>query len=303
MLKASQPENIPENGIDFLKTEDGYRIKLQEIGNKIHAARDLDDILTGLKDEILSIFAADRMTLFVIDGVKRELVSRFKSGDEIAEIRIPVSKGSVVGYSALTHQLLNISDVHDDQELQSIDEELCFDKSWDQKTGYRTRQVMAYPIIFQKYLMGTLQLVNCKKKPRFSEEDEKAIVDLSKIIGIALYNQKRMAARGGRATKFDYLLENHLLTQKELGKALIDARQRKETVENILINEYKIPKTEMGESLGRYYKVPFVAFNNTHPSLAICWPVLKFPLCAIICGSPCGVKIASLFSPSMILTI
>ena len=43
MLKASQPENIPENGIDLLKTEDGYRIKLQEIGNKIHAARELDD--------------------------------------------------------------------------------------------------------------------------------------------------------------------------------------------------------------------------------------------------------------------
>ena len=265
MLKASQPENIPENGIDLLKTEDGYRIKLQEIGNKIHAARDLDDILTGLKDEILSIFSADRMTVFVIDGVKRELVSRFKSGDEIAEIRIPVSKESVVGYSALTHQLLNISDVHDDQELQSIDEDLHFDKSWDQKTGYRTRQVMAYPIIFQKYLMGTLQLVNCKKRSRFSEEDEKAIVDLSKIIGIALYNQKRMAARGGRATKFDYLLENHLLTQKELGKALIDARQRKETVENILIKDYKIPKSELGESLARYYKVPFVAFNNTHP--------------------------------------
>ena len=58
-----------------------------------------------------------------------------------------------------------------------------------------------------------------------------------------------MAARGGRATKFDYLLENHLLTQKELGKALIDARQRKETVENILIKDYKIPKSELGESL------------------------------------------------------
>jgi hypothetical protein len=76
-----------------------------------------------------------------------------------------------------------------------------------------------------------LQLINRKGGGRFQEADEKAVADLAKIIGIAMYNQKRMAARGGRATKFDYLLENHLVTQKELAKAIADARQRKEPVE------------------------------------------------------------------------
>ena len=112
--------------------------------------------------------------------------------------------------------------------------------------------------------MGAVQIVNRKGGGTFTQQDEKSLADLSKILGIALYNHKRMAARG-RVSKFDYLLESHLLTQKELSKAISDSRQRKEPVEAILIREYKIPKSEMGESLSRYYKVPFVAFNSTYP--------------------------------------
>ena len=265
MLKASQPQAESVNGIDNLKTEVEYRAMLQEIGNKINAARDLDEILIDLKDEIISLFCAERLTVYVVDGVKRELVSRFKSGDEIAEIRLPVSKSSLAGYAALTHKLLNISNVYDKDELSGIDEALQFDKSWDQKTGYRTKQVLVYPIIFQKYLMGALQLINLKDGGNFTQEDEKTVADLSKIIGIALYNQKRIAARSGRTNKFDYLLENHLLTQKELTKAITDSRQRRDAVEAVLLKEYKIPKAELGESLSRYYKIPFISFNATHP--------------------------------------
>jgi type II secretory ATPase GspE/PulE/Tfp pilus assembly ATPase PilB-like protein len=265
MLKATQPQNDPEIGVENLRTEVEYRSKLQEIGNRINSARDLDEILIDLKDDIVSLFNAERLTVYVVDGVKRELVSRFKSGNEIAEIRLPVSKNSLAGYSALTHQLLNIRNVYDDSELSAIDEGLQFDKSWDQKTGYRTKQVLVYPIIFQKYLMGALQLINRKEGDAFLDDDEKSVEDLARIIGIALYNQKRIAARSGRGNKFDYLLENHLLTQKELTKAINDARQRKEPVESVLAREYKIPKAELGESLSRYYKVPFISFNATSP--------------------------------------
>ncbi len=265
MLKATEAQAVSETNVGDLNSVAEYRTKLQEIGNRINSARDLDDILIDLKDEITGLFTAERLTIYVIDGVKRELVSRFKTGDEVAEIRVPVNKDSLAGYCALTHNLLNIENVYDGNELAGIDENLGFDKSWDQKTGYRTKQVLSYPIIFQKYLMGGIQLINRLDGGKFTTEDEKAIADLSKIVGIALYNQKRMAARGGRSTKFDYLLENHLLTQKELTKAITDARQRKEPIDSVLIREYKVPKSELGESLARYYKVPFVAYNASYP--------------------------------------
>jgi hypothetical protein len=265
MLKATQMQQNSTHGIENLKSEVEYRTRLQEIGNKINAARDLDEILIDMRDEIISLFESERLTVYVIDGVKRELVSRFKSGDEIAEIRIPVSKSSIAGYAALTQQLINIQNVYDESELSAIDADLRFDRSWDQKTGFRTKQVLAYPIIFQKYLMGAIQLINRKGGKGFEPRDEQAVADLAKIIGIALYNQKRMAARGGRASKFDYLLENHLVTQKELVKAIADARQRKEPVESLLVREYKIPRSEIGESLSRFFKVPFIAYNSSYP--------------------------------------
>jgi type II secretory ATPase GspE/PulE/Tfp pilus assembly ATPase PilB-like protein len=266
MLNSTDAQKMTaeSNKADNLQSDVEFRAKLQEIGNKIHAASNLDEILIDLKDEIISLFEAERLTVYVIDGVKRELVSRFKSGQEISEIRIPVASQSIAGYSAYYQKLINIADVYNTSELKSIGPDLKFDSSWDQKTGFRTCQALAFPIVFQKYLLGAVQLINRKNGNRFTSEDEKAVQELAKVIGIALYNQKRMA-RGSRSSKFDYLLENHLLTQKELNKAITDARQRKEPIEGILMREYKIPKAELGKSLSKYYKVPFIEFNRSLP--------------------------------------
>ncbi|MBU4009740.1 MAG: Flp pilus assembly complex ATPase component TadA [Proteobacteria bacterium] len=144
-----------------------------------------------------------------------------------------------------------------------MDEELNFDKSWDKKTGFVTKQVLAFPIIFKKYLLGVIQLINRKDGSSFKTIDEHAVEELAKILGIALYNQKRIAK--SRSTKFDYLLENHILTQKELEKVISDARQRKESVENLLIAELKISKKEILKSLADFYKVSFAEYNPTFP--------------------------------------
>jgi type II secretory ATPase GspE/PulE/Tfp pilus assembly ATPase PilB-like protein/putative methionine-R-sulfoxide reductase with GAF domain len=249
--------------VQNLKTEVEYRTKLQEIGNKLNSATNLDEIFIDLHDDVTSLFEAKRMTVYVVDGVKRELVSRFKSGNEISEIRIPVSKSSIAGYAAFKQQAVNINNVYDNEEISAIDPDLQFDSSWDQKTGFVTKQVIAHPIIFQKYLLGALQLVNNKKDRPFTSVDEKYLDELAKVFGIALYNQKRIAK--GKNTKFDYLLENHLITQKELNKAIADARKGKRSIPDVLMKDLKIKKGEIGKSLSRYYKTPFIEYNARIP--------------------------------------
>ncbi|MFC1857557.1 ATPase, T2SS/T4P/T4SS family [Thermodesulfobacteriota bacterium] len=246
-----------------LKAEVEYRTKLQEICNKIYGAANVDEILIDLKDEITNLFEAERITVFVIDGKKRELVSRFKSGLEIAEIRIPVSASSIAGYSSFKQKLLNIKNVYDDQELSAIDAELRFDKSWDAKTGFKTKQVLAFPIVFKKFMLGVIQLINRTDGKAFEKLDEWAVEEMAKILGIALFNQKRMAKT--RTNRFTYLLENHIITQKELDKAVADARTKKQNIESILIGELKIEKKEFGKSLSQFYKVPFEEFNKNAP--------------------------------------
>jgi GAF domain-containing protein len=225
---------IDDDTDDGVMSEAKYKARIQAIGDRLNQANNLGEALINLKDEICELFAADRITVYVVDGVKRELVSRFKSGNEVAEIRIPVAQNSVAGYAALKQTLVNIKDAYDQKELTAIDPELQFDSSWDRRSGYRTKEILAYPIVYQKYLMGTLELINRKASSEFGAVEAKALQELSKIMGVALYNQKRIAARGaGRTNKYDYLLENHLLTQKELVKAISDAAQRKEPVSSI----------------------------------------------------------------------
>lgn len=260
MLSKFATSNIMPAKDKSLESEVEYRKKLQDICNKIYAASNIDEILIDLKDEITDLFEAERITVYVVDGKKRELVSRFKSGDEISEIHVPVSLTSISGYSAFKQKLINIKNVYDDKELAAIDPALKFDKSWDQKTGFKTTQVLVVPIIFKKYLLGAVQLINRVAGSSFTKMDEESVTELAKILGIALYNQKQMAR--ARTNKFSYLIENNILTQKELDKAISDARQRREPVENIFIKDLKITKKEVGKSYSKYYNAPFVEYNS-----------------------------------------
>ncbi len=262
MSKKQGSANGTEHG-SGLKQEVEYRERLLEITNHVHAASNIDEILIDLKEDVTELFDAERLTVYVVDGIKKELVSRVKSGDEISDIRIPISTTSRAGYVAHKGELVNIKNAHNRSELSSIDPNLSFDESWDEKSGFQTRQVLAAPISFQKYLLGAIQIINHKDGMAFTERHEAGVRELAKILGIAIYNQKRMAK--ARPGKFDYLVENGLLAQKELDKAISDARQTRKDVESILLQTYKISKKEIGKALSQYYRTPFVEYSETLP--------------------------------------
>jgi type II secretory ATPase GspE/PulE/Tfp pilus assembly ATPase PilB-like protein len=253
-----------ESRIQHLKSEVAYRDRLQKICNKINAAVNLDEILIDLKDDMTSLFAAERITVYVVDGAKRELISRFKSGGEIAEIRLPISSASIAGWCADKNKPLNIKNVYNEKELAAIDPDLKFDKSWDEKTGFTSRQILAYPIIFKKYLLGVIQLINRKTGNSFINIDEQALKKVAHILGIALFNQKKIA-QGKKSKKYDVLVENHLLSQHELDQAIADARDKKESIENILMSKYEIPKKEILVALGNFFSLETAEYNPTAP--------------------------------------
>ncbi|MCX5884090.1 MAG: GspE/PulE family protein [Deltaproteobacteria bacterium] len=263
MSLTSEKISTNDTRLQNLQAEVGYRRKLQEIGNRIHSALNLDEILVHLKDEIIKLFDAERITIYVIDKPNQELVSRYKSGHEIAEIRIPVSPNSIAGFSAFTQKLIRVKNVYDDHELAGIDPCLRFDRTWDQKSGYVTRQVLACPIAHHKELLGVIQLINRNSGGFFISRDEQSIHEIGRILGIAFFNQKRMSNR--RHSKFDYLIDNSVLTRDELRKVILDARQGSEPIESVLHNQLKIPKQTIGRSLSQFFKVPFVEFNPDTP--------------------------------------
>ncbi len=66
-----------DNTVETLQKDLQFSKRLNFITNKIHSSRDIDDILINLMESVLSLFVADRLTLYVLDEASKEIVSRF----------------------------------------------------------------------------------------------------------------------------------------------------------------------------------------------------------------------------------
>jgi len=231
--------------------------------NKIHAAKNLDELFFELKNDVANLFGVEQMTLYAIDREKRELYSKYLMGslDGVQEIRVPITESSVSGYCARYGKTLNIADAYDSAELTAISPRVSFDPSWDKRSGFRTRQMLAVPILVErKYLMGVLLLINKRNGERFTADEEGFAADIAETLGLALRNQSQLAQR--RPSKFDYLLEQQLITRPELSAAITEARRKGCDVETVLLDTYHVPKAELGQALSRFYGCPFLAFDD-----------------------------------------
>jgi type II secretory ATPase GspE/PulE/Tfp pilus assembly ATPase PilB-like protein len=235
--------------------------RLIHLIDRIHSAKTLDSIFIEVQGEILTFFDADRMTLYAVDHDKKEIYSKFLAIDSVREIRVPISPKSVSGFVALSKQTVNIADAYDGNELRKISPELSFDGSWDKKTGIRTTQILCMPVLHEGKVLGVMQLINKKRGPRFTKEDEVSVARIAKTLGIAFHNQAQIGAQR-RGTKFDYVISQGLVTQDEVNQAVTVARQKNVDVETVLLDQFKVPKTELGQSLAQFYRVPFVEYDS-----------------------------------------
>jgi type II secretory ATPase GspE/PulE/Tfp pilus assembly ATPase PilB-like protein len=238
-----------------------YERRFKHLANAIHSATSPNEIMVGLRDQILDVYEVEMASLFLVDAVKMQLVSWILlPGDFLRKIRVPVDKTSIVGYSAAMREVVLINNAYDRKELNLIDPELQFDFSWDRKTGSRTRQVLTVPIMFQSSLMGVIQLMNPRDGGDFTESDRKHIADLAETLGIAFRNLQQLSQRA--PTRYDLLVENELISDKELDRAFAIANQRNEDVENILIHNFRIPKDDLGNALAQFYDTRFVDLSQ-----------------------------------------
>lgn len=252
-----------QDGDDLLNHGTRCVEKFRKITNAIYGAFDIDGILNVAKDDIVEWLGAERITIYYTHAVSGELVSRFKSGSEVTEIRLPANNASIAGYCAANQKLLNIENAYDPDEIKAIDPRLGFDSRWDRETGYRTRQVLAAPIIFKYFVLGVIQLINKKQGGSFTAGEAEKLCRLAEIMGIALYKQKKLAA--SLKGKFDYLLENRQITREELNQAVVEAGERKKPLERYLVENLHISKKAVLESLSRYHDLPHIEYRDDLP--------------------------------------
>jgi len=62
-------------------------------------------------------------------------------------------------------------------------------------------------------------------------------------------------------SRYDYLLKNEIVSTTQLQKALSQAKKMKKSVEFILMNQFKVSKENIGQSLAAYYNCKFRTFD------------------------------------------
>lgn len=263
LFKKDDPGRTSSLSMTELKDRIAFEKRLHKIINQIHSSPNLDAILIDLKDQILSLVDAERITLYAVSEDEKEIFSKFKVGDEIKEFRIAINNNSIAGCAAFSRKVLNIKDAYDVKELGAINPNLQFNRDYDQRTGFRTRQVLATPLLFNNKLLGVVQLINKTNGDSFTSDDTQAVAEICETLAIAFYNQRRMQRK--QLTIFDLLTAENLILAKEIEQAVQISREQNQSIPYILMTKFKVRKADIARALTTFYRAPFYEYQDKLP--------------------------------------
>ena len=245
-----------------MSTKLAFSKKLQSVTNRIHSTTNIDEIMLDVTRDICQLFDADRLTVYVMSEDAQSIISKIKSGlNSFKDIKLPLSESSIAGYCALNKRFMNIKDVYDDAELKSYSPNLAFLKAVDQRTGYRTKQMMVTPILGGEggELLGVIQVINHLPATPFPPLTEEGMVELAKTLAIAF--RVRQQIPGQIKSKYEYLIIDNVISEGELELATRTARRKNKNVEDILIDEFQVKPPALGACLAKFFGVEYEPFK------------------------------------------
>lgn len=202
---AERTLDLRDNARDLIEESD----QLLQIGVALSAERDIDALERLIVRKARELTNADSGSLFLIteqDGEKklRFAVAQTGPADEGKHLgaMIPLSRGSISGYVAITGEVLRLPDAY----LIGTEREYRFNDSFDKNNNYRTKSVLCVPM--RNYLgeiVGVIQLINHKpdfdlvlESPakteeivtEFTDHHEHVLLSLCSQAGVAIDNKQ-----------------------------------------------------------------------------------------------------------------
>lgn len=254
---------MPHNNADGNTVDDRLLFfkQLQAISNRIHAAPNVEKIMVEMSREICNQFDCDRLTLYAISDKKTSIDSKVKTGlKSFKDFSLPISENSIAGFVALSKKTVNIGNVYDEAELKAYSPGLQFLKKVDMRTGYRTQQMLTAPILHSETgeLLGVLQLINTRSGGQFAEMMTEGIAEICETLAVAFAN--RMQPPLVIQTKYDHLVAEAILSMPELDLAARAARRKGMHIEQVLVEEFQVKLSELGESLAKFFGVYYESY-------------------------------------------
>ena len=228
----------------------GFQQRLQAVTNKVHSTKNIEEILTELSAELCALFLSDRLTIYLTSEDKSSIISKVKTGlTSFRDLKLAINPASIAGYVAQTRKTVNIADVYDQNELGRYSPELRFQQGVDERTGYRTKQMLVAPVLDAqtKDLIGVVQIINSKAGQPFPPMIEEGATHVCETLAIA-YKQRQkptLAIKG----KYDNLVTNAVISAEELDLATRSSRRKNLDIETVLIDEFQVKVQAIGEAL------------------------------------------------------
>ncbi|XP_053995936.1 cGMP-dependent 3',5'-cyclic phosphodiesterase-like isoform X1 [Hylaeus anthracinus] len=182
---------------------------------------DFSDLLREIMAEVRNLTNAERCSLFLLDPDQQDLVAKVFDGiamkEPVKEMRIPIGQG-IAGHVATTGMLINIRNAY---------EHPLFYRGIDEVTGFRTRNILCFPIRDENGIVGVAQLCNKKDRLYFDVFDEEAATAFSIYCGISIMHSivyKKMQDAQARNKLSNEVMMYHMKVEEDAVQALLNCK-------------------------------------------------------------------------------
>jgi serine phosphatase RsbU (regulator of sigma subunit) len=175
------PDSIDPNpfSLNSLQAQIAGLQTLLEATKELAAEKDFDSLLDVIIRRACSALRCERASVFLYDEKRQELYTRKVTRlDGTDEIRLSINKG-IAGLVARERRIEHVEDPYSHPE---------FDPEFDQRLGFRTRNILSAPLIAwgsDEKLLGVLQLLN-KMDSSFEELDKQLLHAFAAHTAIAI---------------------------------------------------------------------------------------------------------------------
>ena len=156
--------------------------KILEITNTWSQTNCMEALLQAMAEAATELLNSDRATIFLWDKANKRLVGRPALGLEDEELRIADDIG-IVGQVIQTAEPRRVNGIMDRDEIA---------RKVDKTTGYNTETLLCVPLHTPKgRLLGAFEVLN-KLEGRYTDEDERGLLELAEHAAVALENTQQL---------------------------------------------------------------------------------------------------------------
>ncbi|KAF4658107.1 hypothetical protein FOL47_008154 [Perkinsus chesapeaki] len=222
--------------------------RLVQQQDRITKINRLDEVFSNLLCEICSCLECDRATLWIVDTVRRILWARVPTGSNnidqtttLITLEVPIPSGEfgekvgIVASAYASKEVINIPDAYADPR---------FNRQADLTTGYRTRTILAVPVVQNDEVVAVIQGIN-KKTAKFFDDDDQFLLKMWGSVASAI------VIRNERLTSSAWRLHRMAL----LAKFTQECSESSRGVQDIIFHFEKCMRALFGASASRVHLV------------------------------------------------